>query len=146
MRTRRQVRRRRVPEILRVLDAADALLDLSDSLTAPAVWDEDVNGTNLYDSNWIRSRLADDNNGGVTRLSAHLVTLSFPVDQRGSCSIVYQRCRRAVPPFEVSAGGDATVVAGDGGENANPWAVDPHPLSDYGEVLHTPFAVLDMLS
>ncbi|MFS8023602.1 hypothetical protein Hanom_Chr16g01453341 [Helianthus anomalus] len=32
------------------------------------------------------------------------------------------------------------VVAGEGGVNP----VDPHPISDYGEVLHTSLGVLDM--
>ncbi|MFS7918816.1 hypothetical protein Hanom_Chr03g00205581 [Helianthus anomalus] len=86
------------------------------------------------------SDLVNDNNGVVTRLPAHIVTRSFPADQRASCSIVYQRCRRA----EALTGENMVIAADDDGENVNPWIVDPHPLSEYGEVLHKPFAVLDM--
>ncbi|MFS8010670.1 hypothetical protein Hanom_Chr14g01299771 [Helianthus anomalus] len=84
----------------------------------------------------IRLRLADDNNGGVTRLFAHTVIRLLPADRRGDCSIVYRRHPRVVPPVAVS---------GDD-EDVNPWIVDPHPLSEYGEVLHTPYGVLDQLS
>ncbi|MFS7906506.1 hypothetical protein Hanom_Chr01g00060031 [Helianthus anomalus] len=86
------------------------------------------------------SDLVNDNNGGVTRLSAHSVTRSFPADRRGSCSIIYQRRHRA----EALTGENMVIAADNDGENVNPWIVDPQPLSEYGEVLHTPSGVLDM--
>ncbi|MFS7931855.1 hypothetical protein Hanom_Chr04g00360941 [Helianthus anomalus] len=139
MENRRPVRWRRLSEVLKVLEAADALLLLSNPLHDLIVRDEGVNDANRQDAleNRIRLRLADENNGGVTPLSAHLVTRSFPVDRRGGPSIVYQQRRRVVIP----AG-----VAEDGEEDVNPWIVDPHLLSEYGEVLHTPYGVLDQLS
>ncbi|MFS7989218.1 hypothetical protein Hanom_Chr11g01044151 [Helianthus anomalus] len=126
MRTRRQPRRRRVSDILKTLDAVDGLFLLSGSLTEPFVRD------------------GDDNNGGVTRLLVHAVTQAFPADWRGQCSIVYQRRRRgscAVPPAKAPTGENITVAAVDDGEGANPWIVDPCPLSEYGEVMHTPLGV-----
>ncbi|KAJ0791464.1 hypothetical protein HanOQP8_Chr01g0005831 [Helianthus annuus] len=135
-------------EILKTLDAADGLLLLSGSLVGPTTCDGGFQGASLADSsrNPILSRLANDNNGGVTRLSVHLVSQAFPADWKGRCSIVYQRCRRGTPstlPAVVPIGEEVVVAEDDGGD-ANPWIVDPHPLSEYGEVLRTPFGVLDM--
>ncbi|MFS7999956.1 hypothetical protein Hanom_Chr12g01172721 [Helianthus anomalus] len=134
-----QIRWVRLSDVLKVLDVADGLLLLSKLVTDPAVGNERVESTNHRETseNQLRLRLADDNNGGVTRLSAYLVTQSFPVGRRGSSSIVYQSRHRVAA--------SAAVVESDK-DGANPWIVDPRPLSGYGEVLHTPYGVLDQLS
>ncbi|MFS7971597.1 hypothetical protein Hanom_Chr09g00834741 [Helianthus anomalus] len=87
------------------------------------------------------SRGVDDNNGGVTKLSANVLAQAFPTDWKGRCTIVYQRLRRDRSSV-ISADMSASVT-GDG-RSENPWIVDPHPLAWYGEVLHTPLDVLDM--
>ncbi|MFS7936914.1 hypothetical protein Hanom_Chr05g00421351 [Helianthus anomalus] len=143
MENRGKIRWRRLSNVLKVLDVVDGLLLLSNPVTYPTVRDEGIESANHWEAleNRLRLHLADDNNGGVTRLSAHLVTRSFPVGRRGSSSIVYQRRRRIAIPAAVPAG-----VVEDDGEGVNPWIVDPRPLSEYGEVLHAPYGVLDQLS
>ncbi|MFS7957422.1 hypothetical protein Hanom_Chr07g00666191 [Helianthus anomalus] len=143
MENRGHIRWRRLSNVLKVLDAADGLLLLSNPVSDPAVRVEGVESVNHREAleNRLRLRLADDKNGGVTRFSAHLVTRSFPVGRRGSSSIVYQRHRRVIIP----ALSPASVVEDDR-EGVNPWIVDPRPHSEYGEVLHTPYGVLDQLS
>ncbi|MFS8003435.1 hypothetical protein Hanom_Chr13g01213941 [Helianthus anomalus] len=71
-----QIRWRRLSNLLKVFDAADGLLLLSNPATDPAVRDECIENVNHREAveDRLRLRLADDNNGGVTRLSAHLVT------------------------------------------------------------------------
>ncbi|MFS7954093.1 hypothetical protein Hanom_Chr07g00626271 [Helianthus anomalus] len=67
----------------------------------------------------------------------------FPSDRRGRCSVVHQRCqsgRLSATP----AGAPMQASTMVGGENENPWIIDPHPLEWYGEVLHTPMEVWNM--
>ncbi|MFS7996670.1 hypothetical protein Hanom_Chr12g01132581 [Helianthus anomalus] len=149
MKTKRQFRCWRIFEILKTFDTADALLLLSSSLSEPTVGDRGIHGVILSDSSRNRalSFLIDDNNERVTRLSAYAVTQAFPADWRGQCSIVYQRRRRgscATLRADTPTGVHMVAPATDDVEGANPWVVDPHPLSEFGEVLHTPLGMLDM--
>ncbi|MFS8006986.1 hypothetical protein Hanom_Chr14g01255651 [Helianthus anomalus] len=149
MRTRRRFRCRRISKILKSFDPADGLLLLSDLSTETVARDGGVHGAVLHESsrNLALSHSVDDNNEGVTRLSAYAVTQAFPADWRGRCSIVYQRCRRgscSAPPVEIPTGVHMVAPATSDGEGINPWIVDPHPLAWYGEVLHTLLGVLDM--
>ncbi|MFS7903842.1 hypothetical protein Hanom_Chr01g00028891 [Helianthus anomalus] len=148
MKNKRQIRWGRISEVLKTLEAADALLLLSGLTLDPSTSGGGSYGVIPPDFSRGRlfSDLLDDNNGGVTRLSAHLVTRSFPADRRRSSLIIYQRRRSAAFPAEVPTDENVVVAAGDDRENVNPWIVDPHPLFEYGEVLHTPYRVLDMLS
>ncbi|MFS8007336.1 hypothetical protein Hanom_Chr14g01259831 [Helianthus anomalus] len=142
--TRSQFRRRRISKILKTFDVADTLLLLTGSLTEPTVGDRGIHGAILPDSSRNRALSYLE---GVTRLSTHSVTQAFPAEWRGRCSIVYQRRRCgscAALPDETSTGVNMAAPAMDDGEGANPWIVDPHPLSEHGEVLHTPLGVLDM--
>ncbi|MFS8016721.1 hypothetical protein Hanom_Chr15g01371871 [Helianthus anomalus] len=111
-------------EVLKILEAADALLLLSGSTIDPSISDGGSPGVILphFSRDRLLSNLLDDNNGGVTRLSAHLVTRFFPANQRGSSSIVYQQRRRVFIPAEVPIG-----VAGDGEENVTLGLLIPTP-------------------
>ncbi|MFS7946561.1 hypothetical protein Hanom_Chr06g00537791 [Helianthus anomalus] len=93
MENKGKIRWRRLSYVLKVLDAADGLLLLSNLVTDHVVRDDDFENANHGEvlENRLRLRLADENNGGVTRLSAHLVAQSFPVGRRGSSLIVYRR-------------------------------------------------------
>ncbi|MFS7946649.1 hypothetical protein Hanom_Chr06g00538851 [Helianthus anomalus] len=125
---------------MKTFDAAEALLLLAGLSMETVAGNGGVRGTVLPLStgrNHASSRAVDDNNEGVTRLSAHALTQVFPVDRKGHCSIVYQRCRRdrcLAPPTEIPM-----VPVDD-----NEWIVDPHPLEWYGEALYTSEEVLAM--
>ncbi|MFS7953469.1 hypothetical protein Hanom_Chr07g00619001 [Helianthus anomalus] len=133
MRTRRRFRSRRVSEIRKTFDAAEALLLRAGLLMETVVGNGGVRGTVPLVStirNHASSRDVDDNNEGVTRLSAHALTQAFQVDWKGRCSIVYLRHRRdrcLAPPTEIPM-----VLVDD-----NVWIVDPRPLEWYGEALYT---------
>ncbi|MFS7960777.1 hypothetical protein Hanom_Chr08g00707001 [Helianthus anomalus] len=146
MKIKRWIRWRKISEVLKTFEVADVLLLLSGSMVDPSTSDGGFRGAILPDFSRDRlfSDLLNDNNGGVTRLSAHIVTRSFPADRRGSCSIVYQRRRRVAFPAEAPIGENMVVVAEDDWEDVNPWIDDPRPLAEFGEVLHTPFGVLNM--
>ncbi|MFS7899424.1 hypothetical protein Hanom_Chr00s057544g01783591 [Helianthus anomalus] len=139
MRVRRRFRSRRISEVLNVFEAADGLLLLASLLPEDVAGDENVRGVGRSElvRNPVRSPFAE----GVTRLSAYVVTRVFLAGRRGSCFIVYQRCRRgpcSVPPAEIPAGDHAVAPIAVGEKGSNPWIVDPRPFSEYGEVLHTP--------
>ncbi|MFS8002515.1 hypothetical protein Hanom_Chr13g01202981 [Helianthus anomalus] len=141
MRTRRRFRSRRVSEILKNFDAAEALLQLR------GLSSEGAAGSNvpfLYSGeNYASRRSRGDNGEGVTRLSANVLMQSFPSDRRGRCLVVYQR-RPSGRLSATPAGVPMTASTIVGGEGENPWIIDPHPLEWYGEALHTPLEVLDM--
>ncbi|MFS8024390.1 hypothetical protein Hanom_Chr16g01462661 [Helianthus anomalus] len=145
MRTRRRFRSRRVSEILKTFDAVVALLLLVGLSMDMVARNGGVRGTIppvATARTHASSRVVDDNNGGVTRLSAHALIQAFPVGWKGRCLIVYRRRRH--DPCLTPADVHMTVPAtGDGGVS-NPLIVDPHPLAWYGEVLHTPLDVLDI--
>ncbi|MFS8019334.1 hypothetical protein Hanom_Chr15g01402591 [Helianthus anomalus] len=89
--------------------------------------------------NFSSLRIRGDNDEGVTRLSATVLSQCFPVGWRGGCSIVYERRwsdRRSVTPTRTQM----AHVMGDG----NKWIVDPHPLEWYGEAIYTSVEVLAM--
>ncbi|MFS7997038.1 hypothetical protein Hanom_Chr12g01137011 [Helianthus anomalus] len=150
MRTKRRFRSRRISKILKTFEIAKALLPLAGLSTETVARNGGLRGsipfvatgrTHAY------SRAVNDNNEGVTRLSAHALIQAFPVDSKGLFSIVYRRRRRdpcLAPPTEVPADVHVTVSSMDDWGGSNPLIVDPHPLAWYGEMLHTPLEVLDM--
>ncbi|MFS7996377.1 hypothetical protein Hanom_Chr12g01129281 [Helianthus anomalus] len=74
MKIKRWVRCRRISEILKVFDAADALLSLSGLPIGVDAGNRGAREVSLSEKDLTPSRLSDDNNEGVTRLSAYIVT------------------------------------------------------------------------
>ncbi|MFS7918977.1 hypothetical protein Hanom_Chr03g00207491 [Helianthus anomalus] len=142
MRTRRKFRSRRVSEILRTFDAAEALLLLA-GLPLERIVDRggflDPAPCSSTRENLSFLRIRGDNDGGVTRLSATVLTKRFLVGWRGRCSIVYE-WRWSGWRSVALAGTQMTSVVGDGNE----WIVDPHPLEWYCEAIYTSTEVLAM--
>ncbi|MFS7929539.1 hypothetical protein Hanom_Chr04g00333671 [Helianthus anomalus] len=147
MRTGRKYRSRRVTEILKTLDAAEAMLRLGSLTSEKTVESDRFSSTVLHPCrgrNGIPCPIGVDVNAGVTRLSANVLMQSFPSDRRGRYSIVYKR-RQSWRPSTTTADAQMTTSAMGDGEGENPWIADPHPLEWYGEALHTPLEVLAML-
>ncbi|MFS8009026.1 hypothetical protein Hanom_Chr14g01279731 [Helianthus anomalus] len=144
MRTSRKYRSRWVTEILKTLDAAEAMLRLRSPSPEKAVGGTGFSCTVLYPCKGkhgipFPTRVVDD--AGVTRLSANVSMQSFPSDRRGRCSVVDKR-RQSGRPSAISADAQTTTSAMADGEGENPWIIDPHPLEWYGETLYTPLEVL----
>ncbi|MFS8020879.1 hypothetical protein Hanom_Chr16g01420971 [Helianthus anomalus] len=142
----RKYRLRRVSEILKTLDDADAMVCLVDQTPGKAVGNEGF----LYtvpcpgkgkDDVPFLTGVGDD--AGVMLLSDDALMRVFPSDQRGRCTVVYKR-RRSDRRFAILAGALMIKSAVGDGEKDNEWIVDPHPLEWYGEALHTPAEVLAM--
>ncbi|MFS8019927.1 hypothetical protein Hanom_Chr15g01409491 [Helianthus anomalus] len=148
MRTRRKYRSRRVSEILKTFDAAEALLHLGGLPSEKVAGSKGFPGTVPYSysgENYACFCTRGDNVEGVTRLSANVLMQSFPSDRRGRCSVVYQQRqsgRLSAIPDDVPMSASAMV----GGEGENPLIIDPHLLEWFGEALHTPLEVLDMFT
>ncbi|MFS7953182.1 hypothetical protein Hanom_Chr07g00615551 [Helianthus anomalus] len=142
MRTMRKFRSWRVSEILKTFDAAEALLLLT-GLPSERVADRggflDTAPYSSTRENFSSLRIRGDNDEGVTRLSATVLTQRVLVGWRGCCSIVYER-RRSDRRSVALAGTQMASVVGDGNE----WIGDPHPLEWFGEAIYTSAEVLTM--
>ncbi|MFS7997037.1 hypothetical protein Hanom_Chr12g01137001 [Helianthus anomalus] len=121
MRTRRRIRSRRISKILKTFEAAEALLLLAGLSTETVARNGGIRGTIHFVATGrthASSRAVNDNNEGVTRLSAHALIQAFPVDSKGLFSIVYQWRRHdpcLAPPTEVPADVPVTVSSMDDG-------------------------------
>ncbi|MFS8003431.1 hypothetical protein Hanom_Chr13g01213901 [Helianthus anomalus] len=143
-------RLRKISDILKTLDAADAMVRLRDGVPEKVVGSEEFPDTvpclNLS------GRGNKDGVPSATRIGAGAVLLTtaalmqaFPPDRRCRCRMVYERCltdRQCANP--VGARRTATVLIGE--KNDDDLIVDPHPLEWYSEALHTPAEVLAMFS
>ncbi|MFS7939051.1 hypothetical protein Hanom_Chr05g00447071 [Helianthus anomalus] len=141
-------RNRKMFDILRNLDAADALVCLRDPVTEKMIWGKKANTCDTMP--WINrscKSIRDDDpskaEAGVVLLSADTLMQAFPSEYVQHCRVLYERCR--IGRRCAGSVGDRRMSASPVDEvHINDLIVDPHPLEYYGEGLHTPAAVLAM--
>ncbi|MFS7911328.1 hypothetical protein Hanom_Chr02g00116831 [Helianthus anomalus] len=146
--TEQKCRNRKMSDVLRNLDAAEALVRLQDPVTEKMIWGKKANSGDTMP--WINRSCKSIRDDGPSKAEACVVLLSantlmqaFPHEYVQRCRAVYERCR--IGRRCAGSVGDRGISASPVDEvNINDLIVDPHLLEYYGEALHTPAKVLGM--
>ncbi|MFS8017040.1 hypothetical protein Hanom_Chr15g01375601 [Helianthus anomalus] len=148
----RKCRNRKISDILRNLDAAEALVRLQEPVTEKMIRGKKAssNDTRPYINTSCKGIGDDDLSRVQVQVGVHAVFLTadtlmhaFPPEYIQQCKTVYQR-RRCGRRCVSSVEGPKMPTSPVDEVNFDDLIVDPHPLEYYCEALRTPAEVLAM--